>query len=93
MLEAVAHDDASTACRPRVSPQQSRTTPNGALKRRPHGNFFSMAIKASKLLDSRQFFQQRLGILEVSSVKTFGEPAINLRQKLVRLCPLALLLP
>src|SRR5439155_25530990 len=48
MLDAMAHDDASTACRPRVSPQQSRTTPNGALKRRPHGRFFSMAIKAPK---------------------------------------------
>ena len=46
MLDIVDHDDASIACRPRVSPQQSRITPNGALQRRPHGRFFSMAIKA-----------------------------------------------
>ena len=46
--DAVHYGDASIACRPRVSPQQSRTTPNGALKRRPHGRFFSRAIKAPK---------------------------------------------
>ena len=46
--DAVHYDDASIACRPRVSPQQSRTTPNGVLKRRPHGRFFSVAIKAPK---------------------------------------------
>jgi hypothetical protein len=48
MLDAVDHDDASIASRPRVSPQQSRTTPTGALRRRPHGRFFSMAIKVPK---------------------------------------------
>jgi hypothetical protein len=47
----------------------------------------------SEPVDSRQFFQQRFSILEVSSVKAFGEPAIYLRQKLVCFCPLALLLP
>ena len=41
----------------------------------------------------RQPFQQRLGLLEVGSVKALGEPAINLRQELVSFCALALLLP
>ena len=50
-------------------------------------------IHALKPLDLRKFFQQRFGILEVSGVKALGEPAINLRQKLVRLYALALLLP
>ena len=46
-----------------------------------------------KPVDSRQCFQQCFGILEVNSVKALGEPAVNLCQKLVCFCPLALLLP
>jgi hypothetical protein len=43
--------------------------------------------------DSRQFFQQRFGFQEVRGVKALGEPAINLRQELLRFYALALLLP
>ena len=38
-------------------------------------------------------FQQRPGLLQVGSVKPFGEPAISFGQKLTGCCPLALLLP
>src|SRR5262245_2829508 len=44
-------------------------------------------------VNSRQFFQQRFAILEVSSVKALGEPTVDRRQELLRFCPLTLLLP
>jgi len=40
-----------------------------------------------------QPFKQRLGLLEVGSVKAFSEPAVDRRQQLVGLSVLALLLP
>jgi hypothetical protein len=45
------------------------------------------------MLLASQFFEQRLGFLQVYCVKPFGEPAIDLRQQLARLFPLAVLLP
>ena len=50
------------------------------------------AIELS-LADLRQGVQQCFGILEVRGVKALGEPAVYLRQKLVRFCSLTLLLP
>src|SRR5262245_27421299 len=41
----------------------------------------------------RQRVQQRLGLLEVDSVKALGEPAIDRRQQLISCRTLALLLP
>ena len=40
-----------------------------------------------------QFLQQGIRLLEVGRVKTLGEPAIDRRQQLVRLGPLAPLPP
>src|SRR5437660_1754637 len=40
-----------------------------------------------------QFFKQRLGLLEVERVEPLGEPAVDRRQKLVRLGGLALVPP
>ena len=42
---------------------------------------------------SPQLLQQRPGLLEVSSVKALGEPAVDRRQERVGLGPLALVLP
>jgi hypothetical protein len=41
----------------------------------------------------RQLLQQRLGLLQVSSVKAFGEPAVDGRQQRVGRSALALALP
>jgi hypothetical protein len=41
----------------------------------------------------RQRLQQCLGFLEVCGVKPLGEPAVDRGQQLIRLGPLALLLP
>src|SRR5262245_29375296 len=42
---------------------------------------------------SRQLFQQRLGLLEVSGIKALGEPAIDWSQQRVGRSTLALALP
>ena len=46
-----------------------------------------------KPLDSRQFFQQRFGILEVSSVKAFGEPRVHRSQQVIGVLALSLPVP
>ena len=43
--------------------------------------------------DSRQCVQQQFGLLEVRGVKALSEPAVYLRQELLRFYALALLLP
>src|SRR5258706_243048 len=40
-----------------------------------------------------QFFDQRLRLLQVFGVETFGEPVVDLGQHLVSFCSSALLLP
>ena len=50
-------------------------------------------LRACALPSSCEFFQQRLGFLEVSRVKPLGEPAIDRRQELAGSVALALLLP
>src|SRR5215471_15534331 len=42
---------------------------------------------------SAQHVKQRPGLLQISGIKPFGEPAMDLRQQLQRLRPLALALP
>src|SRR5216683_527146 len=58
-----------------------------------HGDDLLSLTRFLYLTISPQLLQQCLGLLEVSGVKAFGEPAVDGCQQLVGLGPLALLLP
>src|SRR5262249_42117900 len=58
---------------------------------RSHGPV--MHVKSCGACTLRECLQQRLGLLEVSRVKTLGEPAVDRRQERAGFSALALLLP